>query len=268
MQEKKGSLLLAWQVRDRHCLVIGSGDVALSRINHLLIAQAKITVITGESKIHPQILELYHQGAFHRFEARNYKVSDLSMYKNESTSQFSLETLLPAQYEEVDNYVKNSRFEVVCCCIDDHELSTQIYYQCKVLNINANIADKPPLCDFYFGSMINKDSLQIMISTNGKSPRLLRIIKDIINDQIKDIDLNKAIDNLNLIRGSLRSEKLSASDVNTIDLRMNWIKDLTDFFSIKQWSVLDINHEKAMRVINKYPDFPPKDYEEFKAFLN
>ena len=63
--EIKGSLLLAWQVKDKHCLVIGSGDdVALSRIHHLIKAQAKITVVTGASKIHPQIIELNNQGNY------------------------------------------------------------------------------------------------------------------------------------------------------------------------------------------------------------
>lgn len=270
VNEKRGSLLLAWQVRDRHCLVIGSGDVALSRIHHLIIAQAKITVITGTSKIHPEITKLADEGAIFKIITRDYQVEDLEMYKppkHEGVDHLKLDSLGDDDYQKIDDYIKNHRFEVVCCCIDDHDLSTKVYYQCKLVGINANIADKPHLCDFYFGSMINKDNLQIMISTNGKSPRLLKIIKDIINKEIKDINLNKAIENLNLIRYQLRALKLPETDVNTIELRMNWIKTLTDFFSIKQWSELDITDENVNKVIDTYPQFPPTDYSEFKQLL-
>lgn len=85
MNEIKGSLLLAWQVKDKHCLVIGAGDVALSRIHHLIIAQAKITVVTGITKdVHPEILELNSQGKIHKLVLRNYESEDLRMYETAS----------------------------------------------------------------------------------------------------------------------------------------------------------------------------------------
>lgn len=264
--EKRGSLLLAWQVRDKHCLVIGSGDVALSRIEHMIVAQAKITVITGETKVHPQILKLNEQGAIHKLIERNYQPSDLKMYENEGID-IEFDKVTEEDFTKINEYLHNNRFEVVCCCIDDHILSAKIYFQCKLLGINANIADKPELCDFYFGAMINKDNLQIMISTNGKSPRLLKIIKDIIKKQIDDIDLNKAIENLNLVRFNLRKLKLPENDVNTIDLRMQWIKKLTDFFDTKAWSEMDINDENVLNIVNKYPEYPPEEIEEFKRLL-
>lgn len=263
--ELRGSLLLAWQVRDKHCLVIGSGDVALSRIHHLIVAQAKITVITGDTKIHPEILKLNQDGKIYNLVTRNYQLSDLTMYKTDLTTK-KLDDIGPEDFAAIDEHIHNGRFETVCCCIDDHELSTKIYYQCKLLQINANIADKPNLCDFYFGSMINKDNLQIMISTNGKSPRLLKMIKDTILRQI-DVDVNKSIENLNLIRFNLRQLKLPENDTNTIELRMNWIKKLTDFFTIRQWSEIDINDDNVLKIIDKYPDYPSKDFEEFKKLL-
>lgn len=272
--EKKGSLLLAWQVRGKHCLVIGGGEVALSRIHHLIIAQAKITVITGTASEknmdhRNKILELHRQGLVHKVVERDYISSDLTMYQEkEDLQHIRLDSVTESDYQRIDAYMRNNRFEVVCCCIDDHELSTKVYYQCKLLHINANIADKPDLCDFYFGSMINKDNLQIMISTNGKSPRLLKIIKDIIQKEINGIDLNKAIENLNLIRFHLRTRKLPENDVNTIELRMNWIKDLTDLFSTKQWSELEITPDNVSKIIDRYPEFPPSDYSQFKTFMS
>ena len=108
------------------------------------------------------------------------------------------------------------------------------------MRLPVNIADKPNLCDFYFGSMINQDNLQIMISTNGKSPRLSRMIKENIAKEFENVDLNKAIENLGLIRSRLREMILIDDDLMTIDTRMTWIKNLTDFFSLKEWSELDL----------------------------
>ncbi|KAK6460430.1 putative NAD(P)-binding-domain-containing protein [Scheffersomyces coipomensis] len=208
----KGSLLLAWQVKQKHCLVIGSGDVALSRINHLIIAQAKISVITGSGHIHPTILQLNDQHQFEHFITRDYQSSDLSMLKKTSTHEFNLDDINNEEvYNQISHNFNHERFEIICCCIDDYQLSTQIYYQCKYLHLNCNIADKPLLCDFYFGSMINEQNFQILISTNGKSPRFSKILKDLIykgiNDNVEG-DLNFAIENLGNLRLKLRQLKL------------------------------------------------------------
>ncbi|RCK64425.1 Siroheme biosynthesis protein met8 [Candida viswanathii] len=275
MSETKGSLLLAWQVKDKHCLVIGSGDVALSRIQHLITAQAKITVITGTSKIHPKILELNDQGKIFNFIQRDYQSNDLTIYENIDSRILDLDLVTEDNYKLIDQQVFKEIFAIVCCCIDDYALSTKIYYQCKYLRLPVNIADKPQLCDFYFGSMINQDNLQIMISTNGKSPRLSRMIKDNIAKEFEDVDLNKAIENLGLIRSRLREMILIDDDLMTIDTRMTWIKNLTDFFSLKEWSELDLippsstpPHDNRFQyidnIINFFPDYPPKDYDEFK----
>lgn len=275
MSETRGSLLLAWQVKDKNCLVIGSGDVALSRIQHLITAQAKITVITGSGKIHPKILQLNEQGNIFNLIQRDYQSNDLTLYENINSKVSDLDLVTEDNYKFIDQQVFAEIFAVVCCCIDDYELSTKIYYQCKYLRLPVNIADKPNLCDFYFGSMINQDNLQIMISTNGKSPRLSKIIKDNIAKEFENVDLNKAIENLGMIRSRLREMILVDDDLITIDTRMTWIKNLTDFFSLKQWSELDLippsstppndnRFQYVDNIINFFPDYPPKDFETFK----
>jgi siroheme synthase-like protein len=40
-----------------------------------------------------------------------------------------------------------------------------------------NVADKPELCDFYLGSIVQKGDLKIAISTNGKSPTIAKRLK-------------------------------------------------------------------------------------------
>jgi siroheme synthase (precorrin-2 oxidase/ferrochelatase) len=41
----------------------------------------------------------------------------------------------------------------------------------------VNVADKPHLCDFYLGSVVQKGSVKIAISTNGKSPTIASTIE-------------------------------------------------------------------------------------------
>ncbi|KAG7193220.1 Bifunctional dehydrogenase and ferrochelatase [Scheffersomyces spartinae] len=255
-----GSLCLAWQVKDKHCLVIGGGEVALSRVQHLLYAQAKITIITGEGNIHPGIVKLNNEGKIFNFLQRNYQPNDLVMYETGTIT----ETL---DHQLISQFVHDQMIAIVCCCIDDYELSTKIYYQCKVKRLPVNIADKPPLCDFYFGSMFNQDNLQIMISTNGKSPRLLKIVKDTIARNFEGIDINKAVENLGKIRLGLRSKVIQDDDLASIEIRMKWIKDLTDMFTVGQWSQLDLKDENVSNILQWFPDFPPSNYTEFVASI-
>ena len=161
----------------------------------------------------------------------------------------------------INDLVYNEAFAVVCCCIDDYQLSTHIYYQCKFLRIPVNIADKPPMCDFYFGSMYNRVKLQIMMSTNGMSPRLLKKIKDTVAQQFDKIDLNKAVENLGVVRARLREKLVTKDDLQSIDVRMDWIKKVTDFFTVEQWSLLEVNDALADKFLLYFPDLPPADYE-------
>lgn len=105
MSETKGSLLLAWQVKDKHCLVIGSGDVALSRIQHLITAQAKITVITGTSKLHPKILQLNEQGKIFNLVQRDYQSNDLTLYENINSRVNDLDLVTEDNYKFIDQQV-------------------------------------------------------------------------------------------------------------------------------------------------------------------
>lgn len=262
-----GSLLLAWQVKDRHCLVIGAGEVALSRVDHLIRANAKITVISG-AKLHPGIAQHNSDKLLYNLVERDFQPADLHMYeKSPPFSVPSFADIDPAHYPDIDDLVFNQHFACVNCCIDDPELSTKIYYMCKYLRIPVNIADKPPMCDFYFGAMFNQDALQIMISTNGKSPRLLKMIKDDICKKFSNLRLNNAVDNLGAIRARLREKHVTGSDLDSIDSRMQWIKALTDFFTLEEWVNLHLLDLAVDRIVDTYPGFPPKDYQEFKDFL-
>lgn len=92
---------------------------------------------------------------------------------------------------------------MVLVAIDDPDASTMIWKLCKEKNIPANIADVPPECDFYFGSVHRDGPLQIMVSTNGKGPRLAASIRKFIAKKLPS-NAGNAIEAIGELRGRLR----------------------------------------------------------------
>ena len=93
--------------------------------------------------------------------------------------------------------------DMVLCAIDDPEASTQVWKLCKEKRIPANIADVPPECDFYFGSVHRDGPLQVMVSTNGNGPKLASIVRKKIAETLPD-NMGAAIDNVGKLRKKLR----------------------------------------------------------------
>jgi len=58
-------------------------------------------------------------------------------------------------------------------------------------NFLLNVVDKPEVCDFYFGSITHKGDISVLVSSNGKSPRLTQVIRDRIE---KILPINYEID--------------------------------------------------------------------------
>jgi precorrin-2 dehydrogenase/sirohydrochlorin ferrochelatase len=86
------------------------------------------------------------------------------------------------QIEHVDRKFEpsdldDSHITMVLTAIDDPEASTRIWKLCKEKRIPANIADVPPECNFYFGSVHRDGPLQIMVSTNGNGPKMASIVR-------------------------------------------------------------------------------------------
>ncbi len=87
-----------------------------------------------------------------------------------------------------------SNHQIVIVATDDEELNKEIYHQCKARNILVNVADNPPLCDFYMGGIVTKGNVKIAISTNGKSPttakRLRQFFEEVIPEKVDEMVLN------------------------------------------------------------------------------
>lgn len=93
--------------------------------------------------------------------------------------------------------------DMVLTAVDDPEASTQIWKLCKERKIAANIADVPPECDFYFGSVHRDGPLQIMVSTNGNGPKLASIVRKQIAANLPS-NIGAAIQKVGTLRRKLR----------------------------------------------------------------
>jgi len=110
---------------------------------------------------------------------------------------------------------------MVLVAVDDPEASTQIWKLCKEKRIPANIADVPPECDFYFGSVHRDGPLQVMVSTNGNGPRLASTIRKYIAKQLPR-NAGQAISSMGQLRVKLRQ---LAPNVEDGPKRMAWYGD-------------------------------------------
>lgn len=108
--------------------------------------------------------------------------------------------------------------DMVLCAIDDPQASTQVYKQCKERRIPANIADVPPECDFYFGSVHRDGPLQIMVSTNGNGPKLANIVRRQIAATLPE-NIGAAIQKVGVLRRKLRRVAPAAEEGSK---RMQW----------------------------------------------
>lgn len=100
-----------------------------------------------------------------------------------------------------DSDLENKR--IVICATDNRDLHDRIKLSARQKGILVNVADTPELCDFYLSSIVQKESLKIAISTNGKSPTIAKRIKEFVHDMIPD-EMEDVLDNLEIIRRDMR----------------------------------------------------------------
>ena len=92
---------------------------------------------------------------------------------------------------------------MVIACTDDLKVNKRIYDLCRKKYLICNIADTPPLCDYYLGGIVTKGNVKIAISTNGKSPTTAKRLREFFEEVIPE-DINKMVENLNEYRKTLK----------------------------------------------------------------
>ena len=67
---------------------------------------------------------------------------------------------------------------IVIASTDDQHVNEQIAADCRKRRIPVNVVDVTPLCEFIVPAIIESGSIQIAVSTGGKSPALARTLKE------------------------------------------------------------------------------------------
>ncbi|KAF9354110.1 hypothetical protein BGX26_008071 [Mortierella sp. AD094] len=253
------SLILAWQVKQKHVVIIGGGFVAAGRFVNVLEADAKVTVICPEDEKLSETVHQHLQGHpdSTRLVRRAFQDSDLTTRFGEHslTPSSSAENLVPystysndhssnGELEQTNRYDSYNEpvVDMVLSAIDNIRLSTHIYYLSKRLRISVNITDVPPQCDFYFCSTHRDKSLQVAVSTSGKGPKLANLVRRHIANHLPS-RVGDAIDQVGILRAKL---KKMAPGPKIGPKRMQWMSRLCEQWEMEDLATLE---EKSMDIV-------------------
>jgi len=128
-------------------------------------------------------------------------------------AQHSTVSLLRKEFEESDLDHK----DLVILATNNAGLNERIRTFARERHILLNVADKPALCDFYLGAVVQKGSLKLGISTNGKSPTMAKRLKEFFNDILpEEIDetLELMLQYRNQLKGDFK-EKVEVLNTHT-----------------------------------------------------
>ncbi len=134
----------------RLCLVVGGGTIAASKIEGLLTAGARVTVVAP--RVTAAIAEQARLSSV-VWSAREFETTDL-----------------------------DGVFLVIAATSDD-SVNELVFSEADRRNILCNAVDQPPRCHFYFPAVVRRGALQIAISTAGLSPALAQRIRKELESQ-------------------------------------------------------------------------------------
>ncbi|KAG0249991.1 hypothetical protein BG011_008732 [Mortierella polycephala] len=239
------SLILAWQIKQKHVVIIGGGFVAAGRLVNVLEADALVTMICPESEVLSetvrQHLEDHPENT--RLVRRSFQDSDLTTRFGEHTTHSEGDQdQAQAQEQPKDKDSDTPAVDMVLSAIDDIPLSTHIYNLSKQLRIPINIADVPPQCDFYFCSTHRDKSLQVAVSTSGKGPKLANLVRRHIADHLPN-KVGEAIDQVGILRAKLR---VLAPGPEAGPKRMQWMSRVCEEWKMEDLATLE---EKSMQIV-------------------
>lgn len=159
------------------CLVIGGGLVALRKVENLLECGAKVSLVSPEAE--NKISRLSEQGAviWRRGLVEPKDLDDIFM---------------------------------VFVATNDEVVNQQVVDWCRERRVLVNAVDDPPNCDFYVPSVLRRNSLQLAISTEGKSPLYARKLREQLETMIGP-EYGEFVDMLGELRETI---KATVPDIN------------------------------------------------------
>ncbi len=141
------------KLEDKKVLIIGGGNIAHEKLQHLLDFSSDIHIIAQEYS--QKMLHLIHEHSL-SFQERSYLKGDIS------------------------------GFDIIIIAVDNISLQAQIFEESRHFRCLCNAVDSVEYCDFIFPSYIKKGDLTIAISTSGASPALAKQLRIHLQKLIPD----------------------------------------------------------------------------------
>ncbi|KAN0063560.1 Bifunctional dehydrogenase and ferrochelatase [Thecaphora frezii] len=226
-----GGLLIAWQLKGKKVLIVGGGPVAAGRLVNVKDADAHVTVLCPRSGLCSEMA--------YRIDVER----TVDVYLD---SAYSSDTILDG-------------FDMVLTAIDDLELSKSICYACRSRRIPVNVADVPPECDFYFGSLIRNGPLQVMVSTGGQGPKIASQTRQKIQAAIPQ-NVGQAIQNVGKLRSLLR-KKVPQTEMGA--RRMRWMIEVCEKWNLDE--ICTMTEEDMGKVLEGWEQGRVPSYNEVKG---
>jgi len=161
----------------RDCLVVGGGAVAERKIEGLLAADARVTVVSPW--LSAPLLALAREARLH---------------------------WRPCEYT-----VGNAAgFVLVMVASSDRSVNAAVAAECRERGIWVNCADDPVHCDFILPSVFRRGALTVAVSTGGVSPTMARLVREEIEAGLPD-DVAPLTDVMADVRRSLQERGISVN---------------------------------------------------------
>jgi precorrin-2 dehydrogenase / sirohydrochlorin ferrochelatase len=132
-------------IEDRAVLIVGGGTVCARKAETMMRYGARVTIVSPE--ITDEIAAWERDGAL-AVRRKLYSEADLD------------------------------GASIVIASTDDQCVNARVARDCRRRRIPVNVVDVTHLCEFIVPAIIEKGSIQIAISTGGKSPALARTLKE------------------------------------------------------------------------------------------
>ena len=132
-------------IEGRNVLIIGGGNVCARKAETMMNYGAQVTVVSPEFT---EEIEGWAREGCLKIHRKMYEAGDLD------------------------------GATIVIASTDHQSVNEQIAADCRARRIPVNVVDVTHLCEFIVPAIIEKNGIQIAISTGGKSPALARTLKE------------------------------------------------------------------------------------------
>jgi precorrin-2 dehydrogenase / sirohydrochlorin ferrochelatase len=175
-------------VTGRECVVVGGGEVAARKVESLLEAGARVTVVSPQ--LSPTLESLAANGSMTHI-ARDYQRGDIR------------------------------GCVLVYAATDDPKLHRELAAEARALGIPVNVVDVPELCTFIAPAVVKRGALQIAISTGGASPAFAARLRRELEDRF-GAEYARTLEVLRAARRRLHADEIDPAE------RMRRLKDLAN----------------------------------------